>query len=250
MPNILNFQKVSHKFKQGKSIINVLNSVNFILKSNCIVALVGSSGSGKSTFLHLAGLLESPNKGKIYINNKIVSKLDNSARTKLRRNSLGFVYQKIYLLPEFTALENVMIPQLIIGIDKMQATNEAKNILSSMGLKNRLNHRPSALSGGEQQRVAIARAMAPNPKILLMDEPFGTLDHSLTHQLRIETKKVLKDNKITAIIVSHDFDDAISMSDRVIVIEEGAIKQQGTAKDITNIVREKSIDFSSISEKS
>ena len=109
---------------------------------------------------------------------------------------------------------------------------------------------PNEISSGEQQRVAIARAMAPNPKILLMDEPFGTLDHSLTHQLRIETKKVLKDNKITAIIVSHDFDDAISMSDRVIVIEEGAIKQQGTAKDITNIVREKSIDFSSISEKS
>ena len=222
MPNILNFQKVSHKFKQGKSIINVLNSVNFILKSNCIVALVGSSGSGKSTFLHLAGLLESPNKGKIYINNKIVSKLDNSARTKLRRNSLGFVYQKIYLLPEFTALENVMIPQLIIGIDKMQAINEAKNILSSMGLKNRLNHRPSALSGGEQQRVAIARAIINKPSLILADEPTGNLDSASSKLISKILLQSIRETKASAIIATHSLELA-KKCDLIYKIDSGEI---------------------------
>ena len=226
MPNInkyiLNFQKVSHKFKQGKSIINVLNSVNFILKSNCIVALVGSSGSGKSTFLHLAGLLESPNKGKIYINNKIVSKLDNTARTKLRRNSLGFVYQKIYLLPEFTALENVMIPQLIIGIDKMQATNEAKNILSSMGLKNRLNHRPSALSGGEQQRVAIARAIINKPSLILADEPTGNLDSASSNLISKILLQSIRGTKASAIIATHSLELA-KKCDLIYKIDSGEI---------------------------
>ena len=222
MPNILNFQKVSHKFKQGKSIINVLNSVNFILKSNCIVALVGSSGSGKSTFLHLAGLLESPNKGKIYINNKIVSKLDNSARTKLRRNSLGFVYQKIYLLPEFTALENVMIPQLIIGIDKMQAINEAKNILSSMGLKNRLNHRPSALSGGEQQRVAIARAIINKPSLILADEPTGNLDSASSNLISKILLQSIRETQASAIIATHSLELA-KKCDLIYKIDNGEI---------------------------
>ena len=222
MPNILNFQKVSHKFKQGKSIINVLNSVNFILKSNCIVALVGSSGSGKSTFLHLAGLLESPNKGKIYINNKIVSKLDNSARTKLRRNSLGFVYQKIYLLPEFTALENVMIPQLIIGIDKMRAINEAKNILSSMGLKNRLNHRPSALSGGEQQRVAIARAIINKPSLILADEPTGNLDSASSNLISKILLQSIRETKASAIIATHSLELA-KKCDLIYKIDSGEI---------------------------
>ena len=222
MPNILNFQKVSHKFKQGKSIINVLNSVNFILKSNCIVALVGSSGSGKSTFLHLAGLLESPNKGKIYINNKIVSKLDNSGRTKLRRNSLGFVYQKIYLLPEFTALENVMIPQLIIGIDKMRAINEAKNILSSMGLKNRLNHRPSALSGGEQQRVAIARAIINKPSLILADEPTGNLDSASSKLISKILLQSIRETKASAIIATHSLELA-KKCDLIYKIDSGEI---------------------------
>ena len=222
MPNILNFQKVSHKFKQGKSIINVLNSVNFELKSNCIVALVGSSGSGKSTFLHLAGLLETPNKGKIYINNKIVSKLDNSARTKLRRNSLGFVYQKIYLLPEFTALENVMIPQLIIGIDKMRAINEAKNILSSMGLKNRLNHRPSALSGGEQQRVAIARAIINKPSLILADEPTGNLDSASSNLISKILLQSIRGTKASAIIATHSLELA-KKCDVIYKIDNGEI---------------------------
>ena len=222
MPNILNFQKVSHKFKQGKSIINVLNLVNFILKSNCIVALVGSSGSGKSTFLHLAGLLESPNKGKIYINNKIVSKLDNSARTKLRRNSLGFVYQKIYLLPEFTALENVMIPQLIIGIDKMRAINEAKNILSSMGLKNRLNHRPSALSGGEQQRVAIARAIINKPSLILADEPTGNLDSASSNLISKILLQSIRETQASAIIATHSLELA-KKCDLIYKIDSGEI---------------------------
>ena len=220
--DILNFQKVTHKFKQGKSIINVLNSVDFKLKNNFVAALVGASGSGKSTFLHLAGLLESPNKGKILIKNKTVSKLDNSDRTKLRRNSLGFVYQKIYLLPEFTALENVMIPQLIIGIDKMQAINEAKNILSSMGLKNRLNHRPSSLSGGEQQRVAIARAIINKPSLILADEPTGNLDSASSKLISKILLQSIRETKASAIIATHSLELA-KKCDLIYKIDNGEI---------------------------
>ena len=220
--DILNFQKVTHKFKQGKSIINVLNSVDFKLKNNFVAALVGASGSGKSTFLHLAGLLESPNKGKILINNKTVSKLDNSDRTKLRRNSLGFVYQKIYLLPEFTALENVIIPQLIIGVDKNIAIFEAKNILISMGLKKRLNHRPASLSGGEQQRVAIARAIINKPDLILADEPTGNLDSSSSDLISKILLESIKATKASAIIATHSLELA-KKCDKIYKIDNGKI---------------------------
>jgi len=226
MPNInkyiISFQKVSHKFKQGKSVINVLNSVDFKLKRNCIAALVGSSGSGKSTFLHLAGLLEPPKKGKIFINNKIVSKLGNTDRTKLRRNSLGFVYQKIYLLPEFTAIENVIIPQLIIGIDKKIAITKAKNILVSMGLKKRLNHRPSALSGGEQQRVAIARSIINKPDLILADEPTGNLDSYSSDLISKILLESIKSTKASAVIATHSLELA-KKCDLIYKIDNGKI---------------------------
>ena len=221
--DILNFQKVTHKFKQGKSIINVLNSVDFKLKNNFVAALVGASGSGKSTFLHLAGLLECPNKGKILINNKTVSKLDNSDRTKLRRNSLGFVYQKIYLLPEFTALENVMIPQLIIGVDKNIAIVEAKSILISMGLKKRLNHRPASLSGGEQQRVAIARALISETDLILADEPTGNLDYKTSEDIFSYFLKLKKLNK--AIIFATHNRELANKADYKLSISKGNIKR-------------------------
>lgn len=219
---ILNFNNVTHKFKQGKSIIKVLDSVNFELKNNSIIALIGASGSGKSTFLHLAGLLEKPNKGKIFINNNNTNNLNSSERTMIRRNSLGFVYQKIYLLPEFTALENVIIPQIINGISKNMAINEGKKILSSMGLKNRLNHRSSSMSGGEQQRVAIARAMINKPDLILADEPTGNLDNSSSELISNILLDNIRKTKTSAIIATHSSDLA-EKCDLIFKIDNGKI---------------------------
>jgi len=219
---IINFKNVSHKFKQGKSIIKVLDSVNFKLKNNCIAALIGASGSGKSTFLHLAGLLEKPNNGKILIKNKIVNNLNNSDRTLMRRNSLGFVYQKIYLLPEFTALENVIIPQVIKGVKRNIALDRAKNILSSMGLKKRLNHRPSSLSGGEQQRVAIARAIINKPDLILADEPTGNLDSASSELISDLLLNSIKASNTSAIIATHSLELA-EKCDLIYKIDNGKI---------------------------
>ena len=239
---ILEIKNLNHYYIKGKS---VLNNIDIDLEEGEILSILGPSGCGKTTLLRIIAGLEKEKNGSIQINNRIVS--DHFHTLPTEKRDVGLVVQERALFPHMSIIKNVMFG---IKFNKAKKQEIAMNLLRLFEVDKYAYNFPNEISSGEQQRVAIARAMAPNPKILLMDEPFGTLDHSLTHQLRIETKKVLKDNKITAIIVSHDFDDAISMSDRVIVIEEGAIKQQGTAKDITNIVREKSIDFSSISEKS
>ena len=239
---ILEIKNLNHYYIKGKS---VLNNIDIDLEEGEILSILGPSGCGKTTLLRIIAGLEKEKNGSIQINNRIVS--DHFHTLPTEKRDVGLVVQERALFPHMSIIKNVMFG---IKFNKAKKQEIAMNLLRLFEVDKYAYNFPNEISSGEQQRVAIARAMAPNPKILLMDEPFGTLDHSLTHQLRIETKKVLKDNKITAIIVSHDFDDAISMSDRVIVIEKGAIKQQGTAKDITNIVREKSIDFSSISEKS
>ena len=239
---ILEIKNLNHYYIKGKS---VLNNIDIDLEEGEILSILGPSGCGKTTLLRIIAGLEKEKNGSIQINNRIVS--DHFHTLPTEKRDVGLVVQERALFPHMSIIKNVMFG---IKFNKAKKQEIAMNLLRLFEVDKYAYNFPNEISSGEQQRVAIARAMAPNPKILLMDEPFGTLDHSLTHQLRIETKKVLKDNKITAIIVSHDFDDAISMSDRVIVIEEGVIKQQGTAKDITNIVREKSIDFSSISEKS
>ena len=239
---ILEIKNLNHFYIKGKP---VLNNIDIDLEEGEILSILGPSGCGKTTLLRIIAGLEKEKNGSIQINNRIVS--DHFHTLPTEKRDVGLVVQERALFPHMSIIKNVMFG---IKFNKAKKQEIAMNLLRLFEVDKYAYNFPNEISSGEQQRVAIARAMAPNPKILLMDEPFGTLDHSLTHQLRIETKKVLKDNKITAIIVSHDFDDAISMSDRVIVIEEGVIKQQGTAKDITNIVREKSIDFSSISEKS
>ena len=238
----LEIKDLNHHYIKGKQ---VLNNIDINLEEGEILSILGPSGCGKTTLLRIIAGLEKEKSGSIQINNRIVS--DHFHTLPTEKRDVGLVVQERALFPHMSIIKNVMFG---IKFNKAKKQEIAMNLLRLFEVENYAHNFPNEISSGEQQRVAIARAMAPNPKILLMDEPFGTLDHSLTHQLRIETKKVLKDNKITAIIVSHDFDDAISMSDRVIVIEEGAIKQHGTAKDITNISREKSIDFSSISEKS
>ena len=238
----LEIKDLNHHYIKGKQ---VLNNIDIELEEGEILSILGPSGCGKTTLLRIIAGLEKEKSGSIQINNRIVS--DHFHTLPTEKRDVGLVVQERALFPHMSIIKNVMFG---IKFNKAKKLEIAMNLLRLFEVDKYAYNFPNEISSGEQQRVAIARAMAPNPKILLMDEPFGTLDHSLTHQLRIETKKVLKDNKITAIIVSHDFDDAISMSDRVIVIEEGAIKQHGTAKDITNISREKSIDFSSISEKS
>lgn len=220
--NVILFKNISHSFMQGTINIKVLNNVNFELPKKCIAGLIGTSGSGKSTFLQLAGLLESPQEGKIFINDVNTTRYNNSQRTVTRRNSIGFVYQKIYLLPEFSALENVVIPQRIIGVSKTTSFDRAKDILSSMGLKNRMNHRPSNLSGGEQQRVAIARALINSPDLILADEPTGNLDSKsseLVTQLLIDN---IRNTGASALIATHSTDLAKKL-DILFEIKNGKI---------------------------
>ena len=220
--NVISFKNICHSFMQGTINIKVLNNVNFELPKKCIAGLIGTSGSGKSTFLQLAGLLESPQEGKIFINDVNTTRYNNSQRTVTRRNSIGFVYQKIYLLPEFSALENVVIPQRIIGVSKTTSFDRAKDILSSMGLKNRMNHRPSNLSGGEQQRVAIARALINSPDLILADEPTGNLDSKsseLVTQLLIDN---IRNTGASALIATHSTDLAKKL-DILFEIKNGKI---------------------------
>ena len=220
--SVILFKNVSHAFKQGALKIKVLNNTNFELPKKCIAGLIGTSGSGKSTFLQLAGLLESPQEGKIFINDVNTTRYNNSQRTVVRRNNIGFVYQKIYLLPEFSALENVVIPQRIIGVSKTTSFDRAKDILSSMGLKNRMNHRPSNLSGGEQQRVAIARALINSPDLILADEPTGNLDSKsseLVTQLLIDN---IRNTGASALIATHSTDLAKKL-DILFEIKNGKI---------------------------
>ena len=221
--NVILFKNISHSFMQGTINIKVLNNVNFELPKKCIAGLIGTSGSGKSTFLQLAGLLETPQEGKIFINDVNTTRYNNSQRTVTRRNSIGFVYQKIYLLPEFSALENVVIPQRILGVSKRTSFDRAKDILSSMGLKNRMNHRPSNLSGGEQQRVAIARALINSPDLILADEPTGNLDSKsseLVTQLLIDN---IRNTGASALIATHSSELAKKL-DILFEIKNGKIK--------------------------
>ena len=220
--NVLLFKNVSHSFIQGNLKVKVLKSANFKLPKNCIAGLIGASGSGKSTFLQLAGLLESPKNGKIFINNVNTSSFNNSERTVTRRSSIGFVYQKIHLLSEFSALENVIMPQRIIGIKKNIALDNAKDMLHSMGLKNRANHRPSNLSGGEQQRVAIARALINSPDLILADEPTGNLDSKSSELVTELLINNIRNTGSSALIATHSADLAKKL-DIIFEINNGKI---------------------------
>ena len=167
---------ISRQFHQGDSALDVLKGAELAVWAGESVALVAPSGAGKSTLLHIAGLLEHPDAGEVYIDTVATSRLPDIQRTQIRRNDIGFVYQFHHLLPEFSALENVMLPQMIRGLSRVEAAERATELLSYLGLKDRLSHRPAELSGGEQQRVAIARAVANAPRLLLADEPTGNLD--------------------------------------------------------------------------
>jgi len=222
MAEILRLENVSRRYKEGEGQLEVFRDLNMSLQAGEIVALVGPSGVGKSSLLHMAGLLEAPSGGEIYINGAAVSRLPEQERTRIRRDMIGFVYQAHHLLPEFDALENVMLPQMIAGKGRPEAAVEAKRLLTSLGLGERLTHRPAQLSGGEQQRVAIARALANKPRILLADEPTGNLDPRTSGGVFDALLQITRAEGLAALIATHNFQLAARM-DRSLVLEQGKL---------------------------
>lgn len=221
---IFSFKHVQKVFQQGDVKLEVLKDITLDLYPGEIVAMVGSSGSGKSTLLHIAGLLERPSEGEILLNGVSTWKLNDQKRTAIRLNQVGFVYQFHHLLPEFTALENVMMPQIIQMKNKKGATDKALKLLTSLGLKDRATHRPSRLSGGEQQRVAVLRALVNDPQILFADEPTGNLDETSAKMVFDELIALVRQRKIAALIATHDLSLAKKM-DRIVHLRHGVLKE-------------------------
>jgi lipoprotein-releasing system ATP-binding protein len=222
MSELLRLENVTRRFKEGEGQLEVFSGLNMALNPGEIVALVGPSGAGKSSLLHMAGLLEAPTSGEIYVSGAAASKLPDAERTRIRRQTIGFVYQAHHLLPEFDALENVVLPQMIAGKSKAEAAAEAERLLTTLGLGKRLTHRPSQLSGGEQQRVAIARALANRPKILLADEPTGNLDPRTSGGVFDSLIAITREQGLAALIATHNFELAARM-DRALLLHQGKL---------------------------
>ncbi len=227
---ILSLSNIYKSFTQGKTTLNILNGANLEIKKGEIVALIGPSGSGKSTLLYTAGLLDKIDSGEIVIDGKNCNKLSDNAKTKIRLQKMGFVYQQHNLFADFTALENVMLPMLVNGKSKKQAKIEATQKLEKVGLGERINHKPSELSGGEQQRVAIARALANNPALLLADEPTGNLDPYNSESVFENLLNLVKNDGMTAFIATHNPELAKKM-DRQIALVEGKLYDIKNADD-------------------
>jgi len=219
---VLALDKIDRTFVQGGNRLAVLRGATLAVKRGEMVALVGPSGSGKSTLLHIAGLLERPDGGEVRISGDAVGALSDLRRTELRRGAIGFVYQFHHLLPEFSALENVVLPQMIAGTDRRQARGRAEELLARVGLAQRASHRPARLSGGEQQRVAIARALANAPALLLADEPTGNLDEHTASDVFDVLAGLVREAGLAALIATHNLDLARRM-DRVLTLHEGAV---------------------------
>jgi lipoprotein-releasing system ATP-binding protein len=221
-PPALQLDSIERRYRQGESELVILNGASLSVWPGESVALIAPSGAGKSTLLHIAGLLEHPDAGEVTVSERPTAKLSDSERTAIRRTDIGFIYQFHHLLPEFSALENVMLPQMILGLDKGEAKARAEDLLGYLGLGERLTHRPPELSGGEQQRVAIARAVANAPRILLADEPTGNLDtHTAAHVFGTLTKLV-RATELAAVIATHNLELASRMSRRV-TLREGQV---------------------------
>jgi lipoprotein-releasing system ATP-binding protein len=219
----LELRGVRRIFKQAATELLVLNGIDLVLRPGEIVALVGPSGAGKSTMLHVAGLLERPDGGAVLIGGEDCGRLNDERRTLLRRSEIGFIYQFHHLLPEFSALENVMLPQMIAAVPRRRARERAAGLLERVGLAPRAGHRPARLSGGEQQRVAIARALANDPKILLGDEPTGNLDHATGESVLQTLLDLVRGTGLAALIATHNLDLARRL-DRVVALEDGRLQ--------------------------
>lgn len=219
---LLELRDVRRGYHQGESRLDVLNGASLSVRAGEMKALVGPSGSGKSTLLNIAGLLEQPDSGTVFIDGIDSARLRSAKRTLLRRQHIGFVFQFHRLLPEFSALENVMIPQMLAGLDKFEASDRAAQLLAMVGLQDRVDHRPGLLSGGEQQRVAIARAVANAPRVLLADEPTGNLDPDTAKDVFGHLAAITRATRTAALVVTHNQQLALNM-DSILTIENGHV---------------------------
>jgi lipoprotein-releasing system ATP-binding protein len=222
MSEVLAVRDLTRSFRQGGQTIEVLRGVDLHVAAGEIVALVGPSGSGKSTMLQAVGLLEGGFEGSIRIAGEEAARLDNDGRTRLRRDALGFVYQFHHLLPDFTAAENVVLPQLIHGAERAPAEARAASLLTTLGLGHRLTHKPAQLSGGEQQRVAVARALANRPALVLADEPTGNLDEATADIVLAEFLRLVRGEGSSALVATHNERLAARM-DRVVRLHDGRL---------------------------
>ncbi len=226
---VLELRNLVQTYHQGSRAIHVLRGASAVLWPGQAVALVGPSGAGKSTLLHIAGLLETPSSGDIVVCGRDCTRLPDEGRTRVRRQEMGFVYQFHQLLPEFSALENVAIPQMIRGKSRRQAEAHGRDLLSGLGLGARVDHRPAELSGGEQQRTAIARALANAPRLLLADEPTGNLDPQTSEGVFTELIDLIERTGVAALIATHNMDLASRMH-RVLRVHDGQLMEQSPAQ--------------------
>jgi len=221
---VIYLHEIRRQYMQGETTLTILDGAKLALWAGQSVALVAPSGAGKSTLLHIAGLLERQDSGEVFLNEIATSGLNDSERTRIRRTDIGFVYQAHHLLPEFSALENVMLPQMICGLSRREATARARELLAYLGLKERFTHRPSELSGGEQQRVAIARAVANGPRVLLADEPTGNLDPRTADHVFSALTQLVRASGLAAVIATHNMDLAARM-DRRVTLRDGLVEE-------------------------
>ena len=219
---VLSVRDLTRSFEQGGAVIDVLRGVDFVLEPGEVVALLGPSGSGKSTLLQAVGLLEGGFGGAITIDGEDVVHINQAERTRVRREKLGFIYQFHHLLPDFSAVENVALPQLVLGVDNETAKARAEELLSGLGLASRLTHRPSKLSGGEQQRVAVARALANRPRLVLADEPTGNLDERTADLVFDQFVALVRAERSAALVATHNERLAARM-DRVLRLHDGQL---------------------------
>ncbi len=219
---VIYLNSIERHYLQGDDRLDILKGAELAVWPGQSVALIAPSGAGKSTLLHIAGLLEHQDAGEVFINKTATSGLGDAARTRLRRTEIGFVYQFHHLLPEFSALENVTLPQMVRGLKKSAAEQRGRELLGYLGLKDRVGHRPGELSGGEQQRVAIARAVANAPRILLADEPTGNLDPRTSERVFSALTQLVRASGLAVIVATHNMDLAARM-DRRVTLRDGTV---------------------------
>lgn len=221
---MLQLNDIHQTFNKGKpNEVRVLEGISLTLNAGEVVALVAPSGAGKSTLLHIAGLLDTVDSGTVAINGEMASGRSDRFRTRARRENIGFVYQFHHLLPEFTAVENITLPQRAAGVSKAAARGRAEDLLGRVGLSHRLTHRPSQMSGGEQQRVAFCRALANGPRVLLADEPTGNLDPETADRVFDTLLELVRETGLSALIATHNLDLAARM-DRVLTLSQGKLE--------------------------
>ena len=222
MSNVLSLTNIIRNYQQGGRQLTVLNQLNLQVRAGEVVALIGPSGSGKTTLLQIAGLLDTPTLGEVIINSELMNGASDAKRTQARLKHIGFVYQFHHLLPEFSAIENIVLPQMIAGVATPDARAKANALLSDLGLADRAHHRPAALSGGEQQRVAIARALANDPALLLADEPTGNLDAATAETVFDILMQTVRNKQVGMLVATHNPELARRM-DRIVTLENGVL---------------------------